>query len=82
MTTRPNLDAMAASTTCPVCSITVGSVEDLASHLVEEAEASDGRHVMWLNRHATKYRMSPSELAPVLAAALAGEGPSADRVPR
>ena len=73
---------MAAPTTCPVCSITVSNLEDLASHLVEEAEGSDGRHVMWLNRHATKFRMSAAELAPVLAAALAGEGPSTDRVPR
>jgi len=73
---------MAAPTTCPVCLVAVGGLEELAAHLVAEAEASEGRHVMWLNRHATKYRMSPSELALLLAAALAGEGSGADRVQR
>jgi hypothetical protein len=60
----------------------VGDVEALASHLVELAEASDGAHVMWLNRCVTKHRISATELIPLLASALTGGDTSNDRVTR
>ncbi len=73
---------MPASAACPVCGIAVGDLGALASHLVDRAEASDAAHVMWLNRHATKYRLSASELEPLLATVLAGAGGGTDRVTR
>jgi len=54
----------------------------LASHLVELAESSDSRHVMWLNRNVTKNRMAAADLEPRLSAYLAGEDSPADRVQR
>lgn len=36
---------------CPVCRLELADVSRLADHFWEAAEASDGRHVMWLNRH-------------------------------
>jgi hypothetical protein len=67
---------------CPVCGLAADDVRGLASHLVEQAEASEGRHVMWLNRNVTKHRSSPDELEPLLAETLRGEGPYGDRVKR
>jgi hypothetical protein len=69
---------MAASANCPVCGIVADDLEALASHLVECADASDGRHVMWLNRSATKYRTSAADLELLLA----DGAPSSDRVKR
>ena len=73
---------MDGSVACPVCGIASGDLGALASHLVERADASDGRHVMWLNRYATKYQTSAADLELLLPAALAGEGPSGDRIQR
>ena len=36
---------------CPVCRGELADIRGLADHLWEAAEASDGPHVMWLNRH-------------------------------
>lgn len=73
---------MTETVPCPVCGLTAADLGAVASHLVERAEASDGAHVMWLNRHVTKHRTSPALLAPELAAVLAGESPPGDRVVR
>jgi hypothetical protein len=54
----------------------------VAAHLVERAEASDGDHVMWLNRHVTKLRVAAADLEPLLAEVLAGGGRAGDRVNR
>lgn len=66
---------------CQVCGLAAGDVATLAAHLVERAEASDGRHVMWLNRNITKHRTSPADLERLLAEGLGG-GESSDRVRR
>jgi hypothetical protein len=73
---------MDESVACPVCGIELADFAALASHLVEQAEASDGRHVMWLNRHATKHRTSASGLELLLTEALAEGRSSSDRVQR
>jgi hypothetical protein len=70
------------SVDCPVCGLAAGDVLGLATHLVEEAEASEGRHVMWLNRNVTKHRSTPTELEPLVAKTLSGEGSGGDRVDR
>ncbi len=57
---------MAATETCPVCGLEAGGVDGLAAHLVERADASDARHVMWLNRTVTKHRVGAAELASLL----------------
>lgn len=36
---------------CPVCDRELPTIPELADHLWDAAEASEGRHVMWLNRH-------------------------------
>lgn len=38
-------------TVCPACRAEVAGLVQLADHFWEAAEASDVRHVMWLNRH-------------------------------
>ena len=73
---------MGHSVACPVCSIAAEDLAALASHLVERAEASDGGHVMWLNRNATKYRTSAAGLELLLAGGTAGGAPSKDRIKR
>lgn len=73
---------MDESVACPVCGIEPADLAGLASHLVEQAEASDGPHVMWLNRNATKRRTSASDLELLLADALADGGSSSDRIHR
>ena len=54
----------------------------LAGHLVEEAEGSEDRHVMWLNRHVTKHRLPPAQLHVLLEEELGGGGSTGDRVAR
>jgi hypothetical protein len=53
-------------TACEVCGVTVGGLDALAEHLVTEARASDGAHIMWLNRGVTKYQVEAAELAVLL----------------
>jgi hypothetical protein len=53
------------------------SWDRLAAHLVEQADASEDRHVMWLNRTVTKYRTDAEELVPLLRAAFEAGGTSA-----
>lgn len=38
---------------CPVCRVEVADLARLADHFWDLAEASDVRHVMWLNRHVS-----------------------------
>lgn len=73
---------MDESVVCPVCGIEIADLAALASHLVELAEASDGLHVMWLNRNATMHRVSAADLESLLADALADGGSSSDRIRR
>ena len=73
---------MDASVACPVCATVADDLGTLAVHLVERAEASDGRHVMWLNRNATKHRTSARELERLLTASPPGASPAGDRVKR
>ncbi len=40
-------------TACPVCRREVPDLSVLADHFWDEAQASDVRHVMWLNRHVS-----------------------------
>jgi hypothetical protein len=67
---------------CPVCEVPQADLPAMAAHFVERAEASDGNHVMWLNRHVTKLRVSAADLEPLLAAVLAGGNTTGDRVNR
>lgn len=72
-----------ALSACPVCGRAVGDAPGLAAHLIDEAERSDGAHVMWLNRHVTKHRTDPAELAELLVRWSEGvESAAADRVRR
>ncbi len=75
-------DNSGSAVSCPVCGLVVAELSFLCSHLVEQAEASEERHVMWLNRHITKRRMSPDSLEPLLASFLAGEGSGSEVVKR
>ncbi len=36
---------------CPVCHAEVHDFSEMAAHFWDAADASDVRHVMWLNRH-------------------------------
>ena len=45
---------------CPVCRAEIADLGRLADHFWEAAEASDVRHVMWLNRHVG-FREVPRE---------------------
>ena len=72
------MDAVA----CPVCGTGAAAVGTLAEHFVELSDRSDARHIMWLNRNVTKLRTPAGDLAPLLAAALAGERPATVRVLR
>ena len=69
---------------CPVCGIPLpaASWAALAEHLVEQADLSEDRHVMWLNRNVTKHQTDVDGLVPLLQAALAGDGPTGERVRR
>jgi hypothetical protein len=73
---------MDASVACPVCATSADDLGTLAVHLVERAEASDGRHVMWLNRNATMQRTSAADLTVLLATAPNDDHPSSDRIKR
>ena len=57
-----------------MCGIAVEPVSwgALAAHLVEQAAASDARHVMWLNRNVTKHATDAAHLAVLLERALGG----------
>ena len=66
------------SVICPVCGFVAKDLSVLAFHLVERAEASDGLHVMWLNRNVSKHRLSAEELERLLASILAGNVPTSE----
>lgn len=67
---------------CPVCASPAQDLFVLASHLVEKAEASDGGHVMWLNRNLTKHRKSIEEIERLLVSLVAEDRPSDEVVKR
>ncbi|MGC8645477.1 MAG: C2H2 type zinc finger domain-containing protein [Thermoplasmata archaeon] len=48
---------------CPVCEKRIGGMfDELSFHLESEAERSDPKHVMWLNRNISRERMGKVEL--------------------
>ena len=65
-----------------MCGAAAGDAATLARHLVDEAEASDVAHVMWLNRHVTKERTDIAALTPLLARWAEGAAADAARVRR
>jgi hypothetical protein len=67
---------------CPACGTATTSGSGLARHLVDEADRSDAKHVMWLNRHVTKQRATAEELERLLRPVLAGATSTAQRVKR
>jgi hypothetical protein len=68
---------------CPVCgTATAGGAPALAAHLVEQADKSDGAHVMWLNRNVTKHQTGAVELAALLLAWASATPSEQDRVKR
>ena len=77
---------MARTAGCPACEADFGpdGWDDLASHLVARAGASDASHVMWLNRRVTKHRRAADELSGMVRAVLEGSEapPGAPRVAR
>jgi hypothetical protein len=70
------------SPVCPVCGRAEEGLAALAVHFVERSEASDGPHVMWLNRNVTKQRMGAAELEKLLGTARDGGFPPGPRVER
>ncbi|MCL6562111.1 MAG: iron-containing redox enzyme family protein [Firmicutes bacterium] len=48
---------------CPVCDVPARDWNELAQHFASLAAASDGAHVMWLNRNLSRQALSPSVLA-------------------
>lgn len=66
-----------------MCGVDVAGAgwEPLARHLFDQAEISDARHVMWMNRSITKHRTPVAELAVLLEAAL-GRGELPDDTTR
>ena len=67
---------------CAVCGAAADDMEALASHLVTEAERSDVRHVMWLNRNLTKHRVDVPALTDLLESRAAGGSSDRDRIAR
>ena len=67
---------------CPVCGTAAADLAALSAHFISQAEASEGNHVMWLNRHVTKFQSSAADLEPLLADVLGGGDPAGDRVHR
>ncbi len=57
---------------CPVCRVEAADVARLADHFWGLAEASDVRHVMWLNRHVSLREMPRDVLREKLEQALRG----------
>ena len=68
--------------TCPVCGAAVAGTLALAEHLVAEAAASDGAHIMWLNRKVTKHETTPARLAELLERGAAGQPSNEERIHR
>jgi hypothetical protein len=68
---------------CLVCgTAAAGGAPALAAHLIEQAEKSDGAHVMWLNRNVTKHQTGAVELAGLLVAWASATPSGQDRVKR
>jgi hypothetical protein len=57
---------------CPLCRKEFADVPALADHFWEEADASDVRHVMWLNRHVSMRELPREVLREKLEQALRG----------
>ncbi len=55
---------------CPLCSFEAADMTRLADHFWELADASDVRHVMWLNRHVGMRELSREQLREKLSKAL------------
>ena len=49
--------------TCPVCPAPMRDADALAAHLREQADASEGRHVMWLNRRVSLREIPEAQIA-------------------
>ncbi|HWO94016.1 MAG TPA: C2H2 type zinc finger domain-containing protein [Dehalococcoidia bacterium] len=75
---------MTRDLSCPVCLMTFreGDYHALAAHVSQEADRSDGKHIMWLNRNVTKLRTDPSTLAELLKRYLEGGTTGAERIVR
>ena len=57
---------------CPVCRLELADTAGLADHFWDAAEASDGRHVMWLNRHVGMHELPRGALRERLERVLQG----------
>lgn len=55
---------------CPVCRVEHEDLTRLADHFLDLADASDVRHVMWLNRHVSLREIPRDALREKLAHAL------------
>lgn len=51
---------------CPICEYRVTDLHELAMHLFDKAQASDGQHIMWLNRNITKFQVPAEKLYQLL----------------
>lgn len=60
---------------CAVCGAAAPDYAALAAHLRERADASEGRHVMWLNRHVSLREIPEAEIARWLEARDVSAGP-------
>lgn len=62
---------------CFVCQVSVEDFPALADHFYAAASASDASHVMWLNRHITRKKVSRDQLSELLHRYLAERPPLA-----
>ncbi len=51
---------------CPICECQVTDLHQLAVHLFNKAQVSDGQHIMWLNRNLTKFQVPVEKLYKLL----------------
>ncbi|MGH9124992.1 MAG: C2H2 type zinc finger domain-containing protein [Acidimicrobiales bacterium] len=70
------------SIACGVCGATTHGFGGLAEHFLSQADQSDVAHVMWLNRHVTKFEVDPATLAEMLSRYAEGRPTGGDRVAR
>lgn len=70
------------SLACAVCGASADGFGGLAAHFVAQADGSDVAHVMWLNRHVTKFEVDPETLAGMLRRHAEGRPTGGDRVAR
>lgn len=76
------LDVTGNPIVCTVCGASTDDFGGLAGHFIGQADGSDIAHVMWLNRHVTKFEVDAATLAEMLRRHWEGRPTGGDRVAR